>query len=74
MSRTYRHVQPGWGPGNPDFDSLFPNIRTSNHQRRDRPGSTTFRTMHRFSKHGKNSTYNLLQKIDKLREQEARSL
>jgi hypothetical protein len=73
MSRTYRHVAYGWGPGNPEFDRRFPRIKTEKHHRKDRKPEG-HKCWHCFSIHVKNSRHNLQRKIDDLRFAESKDL
>ncbi len=63
MSDTQRKVQDGWGPGNPVFDRMYPQIITVKHQTKDRkprPKGHSFRSALR------NSLHNLRRKNDQL--------
>jgi len=73
MGDTRRHCDHDWRPGNPEFDRLFPNIVSRKHQEQDRPPKG-LRKSHRFSSRMKNRRENLLQKIDQLRDKEAREI
>ena len=74
MSDTFRHVDYGWGPGDPDFDrwqahqSEQRKIRSKKHQARDR--NSLRRNEHRFTKGIKNSRGNLREKIYQMKIQE----
>jgi len=70
MGDTRRHCDEGWRPGNPDFDSLYPDIVSRKHQEKDRP-PTGMRQSHRFSNRVRNRRENLLQKIDELKLKES---
>lgn len=67
MADTQRWTQPGWGPEDPEW---YPHLKAESpkHQRRDRK-SLVYR--HQFRNHTRNSRYNLLQKIDDLKLEEA---
>jgi hypothetical protein len=88
MSDTRREVDYGWGPENPDWpkDGKFfrgPAYRgepveqqvsftkSKKHQTKDRSGPQSKKN-HRFIKGVKNTRANLLKKIERLRDKEAR--
>lgn len=65
MSDTRLSITPGWGPSHRrwGFQDMTPKMQAREHG--------PHRRGHRFNKNGKNSTYNLERKIDRLREEEA---
>jgi hypothetical protein len=73
MSDTFRHVDYGWGPGDPDFDRWqehqpeHKKVRSKKHQARDRDSLTKD---HRFTKGVKNSRGNLKEKIYQMKAKE----
>jgi hypothetical protein len=67
MSNTYRHVDYGWGPGNPDFDEWFPNIKSKKHQCRDRRSKKLDR---KFYKDMKMPTREIIRKMDEIDKRE----
>lgn len=80
MSNTRRHVQAGWGPGNPQFDEWnarrppAKQTKSVKHQTRDRrDGSVraSLKRSHRFTKGVKNTLHNLEEKVEQLRAKEA---
>lgn len=83
MSNTRRHVDPKWGPGEPDFDdwnekhAKFTHrkpVQSVKHQSRDRHNGRgkDGGCKGNFSPGCRNSRYNLSRKIDELRDQESR--
>jgi hypothetical protein len=66
MSKTIRWTSddPNWGPGTPDFDKRFPNVRTKKHQGRDRAPEQLYR-QRKALKHGKISRAGAARRIDR---------
>lgn len=71
MSRTTRHVQPGWGPGHSKFDTWNAErpeqerCKSVNDQIRDRPSlGKQGGKFGRFINRVKNCRYNLIRKTD----------
>lgn len=69
MSGTQRHITPGWDPDHKNW-SFGP--MTEKYQSRDKSDGLNKQSKNkRFSKDGKNSYYNLSEKINQLRMKES---
>lgn len=64
MSNTQRWIQFGWGPQNPEFREIHPNILTEKHLSKDRKSMRP--KNHRFCPLVKNSRYNLQRKNEQI--------
>jgi hypothetical protein len=72
MSDTYRAVQPGWGPGKPDFERLFPGMTRKRHTA-DRASGQPARH-ERFRRYGRKSLHRLRRENERLHCREAQEI